>query len=78
MVTYDFEVREYFIEGARKPLDESGAADKNLRHLVEGDEIQTIHYATAISGDDGELMAVPVDTIVVTPETSFAEIELGD
>lgn len=78
MVTYDFEVGEYFIEGARKPLDESGAADKNLRHLVEGDEIQTIHYATTISGDDHKLIAVPVDTITVTSDTAFAETELGD
>lgn len=78
MVTYDFEVGEYFIEGARKPLDESGAADKNLRHLVEGDEIQTIHYATTISGDDYELIAVPVDTITVTYDTTFSEAELGD
>ncbi len=77
MVIYDFETGEYYIEGARKPLDESGAADKNLRYLVEGDEIQTVHYATAISGD-GELTAVPIDTITVTPETAFSEIELGD
>jgi hypothetical protein len=77
MVIYDFETGEYFIEGARKPLDESGAADKNLRYLVEGDEIQTIHYATAISGN-GELTAVPIDTIKVTPETAFVETELGD
>lgn len=77
MVIYDFETEEYYIEGARKPMDESGASDKNLRYLVEGDEIQTIHYATAISGD-GELTAVPVDTIKVTPETAFAETELGD
>lgn len=78
MVIYDFEAEEYFIEGARKPIDESGAADKNLRYLVEGDEIQTIHYASSISGDDQELMAVPIDTIIVTSQTAFAETELGD
>ena len=77
-VIYDFETGEYYIEGARKPLDESGAADKNLRYLVEGDEIQTVHYATAISGGGDELTAVPIDTITVTPETAFEEIELGD
>jgi len=78
MVIYDFEAEEYFIEGARKPLDESGAADKNLRYLVEGDEIQTVHYGTSISGDDVQLTSVPVDTIMVTPETTFAETDLGD
>ena len=78
MVTYDFGAEEYVINGARKSLDDSGAADKNLRYLVEGDEIQTIHYATSISGDSDELTAVPIDTILVTPETAFAETELGD
>lgn len=78
LIVYDFETEEYYIEGARKPLDESGAADKNLRYLVEGDEIQTIHFATAISSGGDDLTAVPVDTIRVTPETSFSEIELGD
>ncbi len=66
------------VTDARKPLDESGAADKNLRYLVEGDQIQTVHYATAISSSDDELTAVPIDTITVTPEISFAETELGD
>ena len=78
IVIYDFETEEYYIQGARKPLDESGAADKNLRELVEGDEIQTIHYAAALSDDSDELTAVPVDTITVTSETAFAETELGD
>ena len=45
---------------------------------MEGDVIQTIHYATSISDDGDELTAVPVDTIKVTPETAFSEIELGD
>lgn len=78
MVTYDFGAEEYVINGARKSLDKSGAADKNLRYLVEGDEIQTIHYATSISSDGDELTAIPIDTIHVTPETAFAETELGD
>lgn len=78
LVTYDFGTEQFTIDGARKPLDDSGAADKNLRYLVEGDKIQTIHYATSISGDDDELTAVPIDTIMVTPKTAFAEMELGD
>lgn len=78
IVIYDFETEQFYIEGARRPLDGSGAADKNLRYLVEGDLIQTIHYAASISGEDSELIAVPVDTIKVTPEISFAETELGD
>lgn len=77
LVIYDFETEKYYIEGARRPIDESGAADKNLRYLVEGDVIQTIHYATAISSDD-EWIAVPIDEVIVTPDTSFSEIPLGD
>lgn len=78
MVVYDFNLEKFYIEGARKPLDHSGAADKKLRYLVEGDEIQTIHYASSISEDDDELTAVPIDTIIVTPEIAFDEIDLGD
>lgn len=78
MVIYDFSTAQYIIEGARKSLDESGAADKNLRYLAADDEIQTIHYAATISGESDELMAVPIDTIIVTPEITFAETELGD
>lgn len=78
MVIYDFTSEEFYIEGARKPLSDSGAADKNLRYLTEGDEIQTIHYATSISSEDGELMAVAIDTIIVTSDISFTESALGD
>lgn len=77
-VIYDFDTEEFSIEGARKPLGESGAADKNLRYLVEGDELQTIHYATLLSEESDELTALPIDTIIVTPDTAFSEMELGD
>lgn len=77
-VIYDFNTEEFYIEGARKPLDDSGAADKNLRALVEGDKIQTIHYVTSLSSPDDELMAVPIDTLFVTSELTFSEMELGD
>lgn len=78
MVIYDFNTEEFYIQGARKPIDESGAADKNIRELVVGDILQTIHYASSISEADGELTAVPVDTITVTADTAFSEMELGD
>ncbi len=77
-VVYDFQEAAYEIQGARKPIDENGMADKNLRYLVEGDVITTIHYGTAISSESGDLLAMEMDTITVTPEISFAEAELGD
>lgn len=77
-VVYDMEKAEYEIQGARKPIDENGMADKNLRYLVEGDVITTIHYAKTISSEDGDLTPVEVDKITVGRDTSFKEIELGD
>lgn len=77
-VIYDFRTEEYYIEGARKPIGDSGAADKNVRRLQVGDVIQTIHYIDFFSDDVEELEAVPIDTIEVTKNTAFAEIELGD
>lgn len=77
-VIYDFAADEYYVEGARKPLEESGAADKNLRYLTEGDILQTVHYAPDLSSDSDELMAVPIDTIQVAKEITFKETELGD
>ncbi|MEG1879519.1 MAG: hypothetical protein RR211_07785, partial [Pseudoflavonifractor sp.] len=77
-VVYDFSAEEYYIEGARKAMDESGAADKNLRKLKVGDEIQTVHYATSLSEGSDELTAVAIDNITVTADTAFAEMDLGD
>ena len=77
-VVYDFGKAEYEIQGARKPIDESGMADKNMRTLVEGDVISTIHYVTSISGDSNELTPYVVDEFTVGSDTSFAEVSLGD
>ena len=77
-VVYDFDKAEYEIKGATKPIDESGMADKNMRSLMVGDVISTIHYATTISGDSDEFDAYVVDEITVTANTSFYETELGD
>lgn len=78
-VVYDFEKEAYEIQGARKGIDESGMADKNLRQLVEGDVITTIHYYfETVDGDDDELIPFEAEQIIVTSETSFGEVELGD
>ena len=77
-VVYDFEKEAYEIQGARKPIDESGMADKNLRYLVEGDIITTIHYGRAISDDGIDLTPVEIDQIKVDDDLIFEEIDLGD
>ena len=75
---YVFETAKYEIQGARKPVDESGMADKNLYYLIEGDTISTIHYAMPISGEDNELAPVEVDQIEWSNDMTFEEIELGE
>ena len=76
-VVYDFETAEYEIQGARKPIDDNGMADKNLYYLVEGDVITTIHYAMSISGES-ELVPVEIDEIIWDNHMTFDEVELGD
>jgi len=77
-VVYNFDKASYEIQGARKPIDDSGMADKNMIHLSAGDVISTIHYTTAISGNSDELKPVVGDEFTVSSDTSFKEVELGD
>jgi hypothetical protein len=77
-VVYDYESATYIIQGARKPIDESGMADKNLRYFVDGDVITTIHYAMSLSGEGSELTPVPIDEITVDGNLAFSEIGLGE
>jgi len=77
-VIYDFGIGAYEIQGAKKAIDENGMADKNLRYLVEGDVITTIHYFMSISGDDTDLLPEEVDEIIVDNSLNFEEISLGD
>lgn len=78
MVVYDSGEEAWQIQGARKSLDDSGMADKDLRRLVPGDKITTLHYATPISGDSDEFEEVSVTTFTFTSDTAFSETELGD
>ena len=76
-VVYDYGDARYYILGARKGLSDHGMADKNLRQLQPGDKITTIHYAATFSGSDA-FEPYQMDTFVVTENTSFEEIPLGD
>lgn len=78
MVVYDVQTATYTIQGARKPVDENGMADKNLYHLIEGDVIKTIHYSMSISGEDEVLTPVEIDEIIWRDDLVFEEIGLGD
>lgn len=76
-VVYDYNDECFYILGARKGLDDTGMADKNLIQLRPGDEITTIHYAATISGDD-DFEAFEADTFTVSEDTSFYETDMGD
>lgn len=76
-VIYDFNDEKFHIKGARKAMDESGMADKNLVQLKPGDEITTIHYSSSISGDD-DFVEVPMETFTVTEDTSFNEKDMTE
>ena len=78
MVIYDFIEEEFFVVGARKPIYESGAADKLFHQLEEGDVICPIHYGTLLSEESDELIPVAMDPIVYYDGLSFYETELGD
>ena len=75
LVVYDFTTEEWTIQGARKPMDESGMADKDLRLLTVDDEITILHYsANAEGGFDPIASAI----VTVSADTSFAEADLFD
>lgn len=76
-VVYDYNDECFYILGARKGLDDTGMADKNLIQLRPGDEMTTIHYAATISGDD-DFEAFEADTFTVSEDTSFYETDMGD
>ncbi len=78
VVIYDYEIEDYYIAGARKPIDESGAADKNLISLQNGDKVQIIHYASSISGEEEELTPFITETVTVDEDLQFNESPLFD
>lgn len=77
-VSYDYAEGTYTILGARKGLDDSGMADKNLRKLMPGDEISLIQYAMSISDAESEIEPVITATFIVSGDTAFQETDLGD
>ena len=76
-VVYDYADACYYILGARQGLADNNMADKNLRQLLPGDEITTIHYGATVYGDDA-FEPFEVDTFTVTEDTSFEEVDMGD
>ncbi len=76
-VVYDYDNEQFDILGARKALDDSGAADKNMYILQEGDVIETIHYITDLESDEDFSEYIGAE-IVYSSETTFTEEYLFD
>lgn len=77
-IIYDFNVGGYSISGARKPVSDNGMADKNLRQLVNGDEISILHYASRLDSSDDDLYPEVAATITVNDRTTFKDMPLSD
>ncbi len=77
-VMYDFNTEMYYILGARQPIDEEGAADKNIYELQVGDVVDIIHYYYDIESGSEEVTPYISNTIQVTEETMFYETILPD
>lgn len=77
-VSYNFKDEAYHILGARRELEASGVADRNLIQLKPGDTITTLHYAMTITGDDTDYTQVEVDTFTVGASPKVADEDVGD
>lgn len=77
-VIYDFDKEEWSIEGARKPISETGAVDKNLIQLESGDVIEAIYYVNEVDSDSYEFEEVIGEQLTVNDNTSFYEVDLDD
>ena len=77
-MSYNFKEEAYHILGARRELDASGVADRNLRPLRPGDTITTLHYVMTITGDATDYTQVEVDTFTVGASPKVADEDVGD
>ena len=76
-IAYDFSSEQWSILGARQGIDDSGMADKELRLLQPGDEVALVWYMTDLS-TDADPEAYTADTVVISENTAFGEMQLPD
>jgi hypothetical protein len=78
-VGYRFASREYLILGARKGLEESGMADRNMIQLEPGDIVEPLHYSTYLySSDDEDFELSSFESVTITENTRFENLDLDD
>ena len=76
-IAYDFSSEQWSILGARQGIDDAGMADKELRLLQPGDEVTLVWYMTDLS-TDADPEAYTADTVVISENTAFGEMQLPD
>ncbi len=76
-VIYHYDNEEFVIIGARRPITQEGAADKQLTRLQPGDVVDIIHYSSTFEEED-DFEAYISSTITVTEDTVFTEESLPD
>ena len=76
-IAYDFSTETWNILGARQGIDDSGMADKELRLLQPGDEVTLVWYMSDLS-TDADPEAYTADTVVISEDTTFGEVQLPD
>lgn len=67
----------YSILGARKPIDD-GKPDRNMVQLKPGDEITTIHYASAMDDNTNEIIEIYPETFTYSEDSSIYDDDMGD
>lgn len=77
-IVYNFSEAKYHILGARRGLDESGVADRNLIKLKKGDRITTLHYTIPVNGSEEDCKQVEVDTFTLAGPPKFEDEAVGD
>lgn len=76
LVSYLYDAEDFRILGLRKGIDENGMADGKIRPLIPGDIIEPLHYVVDLETE--EVTQIAVDSVVVSEDTSFYEIDMGD
>lgn len=78
-VVYDYDKDAFEILGVRDEVDEEILmGDKNLIQLKAGDKVTPILYSMSMSDEDDETYEIADETVTITEDSSFEEIELGD
>ena len=75
-VSYEVKEDKFKIMGARKPMADTGMADKNVVELKPGDKITPLHYAMSLDDGNDEVVQIPKESFTYTEKSFFEEMDL--